>query len=115
MSREYGRRTASSAVDAIEKVTGQAMYGDDLAFQNVLYAKAVRSPHAHARILNIDAGKAQKLFGSKRSLSWKELPVLGGEALKDYPSWPSTRYGYVGDPVAAVAAIDERIAERRWT
>ena len=98
-------------VDAIEKVTGQAMYGDDLAFQNVLYAKAVRSPHAHARILNIDAGKAQKLFGVKAIAIGKDLPVLGGEALKDYPFLAVDKVRYVGDPVVAVAAIDERIAE----
>jgi CO/xanthine dehydrogenase Mo-binding subunit len=98
-------------VDAIEKVTGQAIYGDDLPFHNVLYAKAVRSPHAHARILNIDASKAQKLFGVKAIAVGKELPVLGGEALKDYPFLAVDKVRYVGDPVAAVAAIDERIAE----
>jgi CO/xanthine dehydrogenase Mo-binding subunit len=98
-------------VDAIEKVTGQAMYGDDLAFQNVLYAKAVRSPYAHARIVNIDASKAQKLFGVKAIAIGKDLPVLGGEALKDYPFLAVDKVRYVGDPVAAVAAIDERIAE----
>jgi CO/xanthine dehydrogenase Mo-binding subunit len=99
-------------VDAIEKVTGQAMYGDDLAFQNVLYAKAVRSPHAHARILNIDTSKAQKLFGVKAIAVGKELPVLGGEALKDYPFLAVDRYGTWG--IRKVGRRSMRGSSRRW-
>ncbi|MFQ5842294.1 MAG: hypothetical protein ACE5I8_07630, partial [Thermodesulfobacteriota bacterium] len=65
-------------VDAIEKVTGRAIYGDDLKFSNMLYGKALRSPYAHARILNINATRAQRLPGVKALVTGKEIPVLGG-------------------------------------
>ena len=45
---------AKPRIDSIEKVTGLAVYADELGFSNLLYGKAVRSPLAHARILNID-------------------------------------------------------------
>jgi CO/xanthine dehydrogenase Mo-binding subunit len=98
-------------VDAVDKVTGQAVYGDDLVFQNLLYAKALRSPCAHAKILNIDVSKAQRLAGVKAIATGKDLPVLGGEALKDYPFLALDKVRYIGEPVVAVAATDEALAE----
>ncbi len=97
-------------VDAIEKVTGRAIYGDDLRFSNLLCGKALRSPYAHAKILNINVAKAQKLSGVKAIVTGKDIPVLGGEALKDYPFIALDKVRYVGEPVVAVAAIDEDIA-----
>ncbi|MFQ6078130.1 MAG: xanthine dehydrogenase family protein molybdopterin-binding subunit [Thermodesulfobacteriota bacterium] len=97
-------------VDAIEKVTGRAIYGDDLKFSNMLYGKALRSPYAHARILNINATRAQRLPGVKALVTGKEIPVLGGEALKDYPFLALDKVRYVGEPVVAVAAVDEDVA-----
>ena len=46
-------------VDAVEKVTGQALFGDDLSFPNALYGKALRSPYAHAKIVHIDVSEAE--------------------------------------------------------
>jgi len=98
-------------VDAIEKVTGQATYGDDLSFSNMLHGKALRSPYAHAKIVNIDVTKAQRLPGVKAIVTGKDIPVLGGEALKDYPFLATDRVRYIGEPLVAVAAIDEETAE----
>ncbi|UCG64174.1 MAG: xanthine dehydrogenase family protein molybdopterin-binding subunit [Deltaproteobacteria bacterium] len=98
-------------VDAIEKVTGQATYGDDLSFSNMLHGKALRSPYAHAKIVNIDVTKAQRLPGVKAIVTGKDIPVLGGEALKDYPFVATDRVRYIGEPLVAVAAIDEETAE----
>jgi carbon-monoxide dehydrogenase large subunit len=97
-------------VDAIEKVTGRAIYGDDLRFSNLLYGKTLRSPYAHAKILNINVSKAQRLPGVKAIVTGQDIPVLGGEALKDYPFLALDKVRYVGEPVVAVAAVDEEVA-----
>jgi CO/xanthine dehydrogenase Mo-binding subunit len=97
-------------VDALEKVTGQAIYGDDLRFSNLLYAKAVRSPLAHGKIVNIDLRKAERLKGVKAIVTGKDVPFLGGEALMDYPFLAIGKVRYIGEPVAAVAAVDEETA-----
>ena len=98
-------------IDALEKVTGQAIYGDDLKFPNMLYAKALRSEYAHARILNINIEKAKRLPGVKAVVTGKDVPFLGGEALMDYPFLAIDKVRYVGEPIAAVAAVDEKTAE----
>jgi CO/xanthine dehydrogenase Mo-binding subunit len=98
-------------VDALEKVTGEAIYGDDLKFPNVLHGKVLRSDHAHAKILNIDAKKAMRLPGVKAVATGKDIPVLGGEALMDYPFLAIDKVRYIGEPVVAVAATDEQIAQ----
>jgi carbon-monoxide dehydrogenase large subunit len=98
-------------IDAAEKVTGQALFGDDLRLPNILYAKALRSPHPHAKILNIDTSNARRLKGVRAIATGKDLPVLGGEALMDYPFLALDKVRYVGEPVVAVAADDEDIAE----
>jgi len=98
-------------VDAIEKVTGGATYGDDLRFPNLLYGKALRSKYAHAKILNIDTSKAKKLPGVRAVVTGKDISALGGEALMDYPFLAIDKVRYVGEPIAAVAAVDEEIAE----
>ncbi len=52
-------------VDGWEKVTGQAIYAVDMKIPGVLYAKVLRSPHAHARILTIDTSRAERLPGAR--------------------------------------------------
>ncbi len=98
--------------DAVEKVTGSLKYGIDLTVPNMVYGKILRSPHAHARIKNIDLSKAEAMPG-----------VLGIVTYQDAPEWEwnSCWYNYrgrilddtvrfVGDEVAAVAAISEDVA-----
>lgn len=98
-------------LDGLEKVTGQAIYGDDLKFPNMLYGKALRSECAHAKILNIKIDKAGRLPGVRAVVTGKDTPFLGGEALMDYPFLAIDKVRYVGEPIAAVAAIDEEVAE----
>ncbi len=50
-------------LDAFEKVTGTALYTGDLRFPGMLHTKLLKSPHAHARIVNIDTSEAEKLLG----------------------------------------------------
>jgi 4-hydroxybenzoyl-CoA reductase subunit alpha len=104
-------------VDGPEKVTGNAKYTFDLVLPNMLYGKVLRSPHPHARILKINTAKAKKLIGVKavatgkdtkgyRQGIWRRFPELCDEEILC-----RQKVRYIGDPVAAVAAIDEDTAE----
>ena len=104
-------------VDGTEKVTGSAKYTFDLVLPNMLYGKILRSPHPHARILKIDTSKAEKLIGVKAIVTgkdtigkkqgiWRRFPELCDEEILC-----RTKVRYIGDAVAAVAAIDEDTAE----
>jgi xanthine dehydrogenase molybdenum-binding subunit len=100
-------------VDAREKATGTAKFTVDIKLHEMLYAKILRSPHAHARIVQIDTSKAEKLPGVKAVLTHKEarIPFLEwlGMPTDEYVLDDSVRY--VGDKVAAVAAVSEEVAE----
>jgi 4-hydroxybenzoyl-CoA reductase alpha subunit len=100
-------------IDSLAKATGQARYTADLTLPRMLYGKSLRSPHAHARILNIDISKAEKLRGV-------EAVVTGADAAgvkwgvfrytRDHELLPAQRVRYIGEDVAAVAALDEETA-----
>lgn len=109
--------------DALEKATGAAMFSTDLFMPGMLYAKTLRSPHAHARIVDIDTAEAEKLPGVKAVATWKNTPrllfntsatmtftVLNQEPVLDQYIFDNV-VRYVGDEVAAVAAVSERVAE----
>jgi xanthine dehydrogenase molybdenum-binding subunit len=64
--------------DATDIVTGAVQYTDDLKFQNLLYGRVLRSPHAHALIKKIDKRKAQALRGVKAVLTWEDIPDFRG-------------------------------------
>lgn len=98
-------------VDGFEKVTGQATYGTDVKLPGMLYAKILRSSHPHARLLNIDTSKAEKLAGVRAVVTGKSIPMeLYGAVIKDTYFMAVEKVRYVGEPVAAVAAIDEDTA-----
>mgnify|MGYP001248068139 CR=1 FL=1 len=97
-------------VDVEEKVTGQAVYGYDLAFPNMLHGKALFSTRPHARIKRIDTEKAKKHFGVVAVITGEDTPWTHGEAVKDKPFLAQGKVRYVGEPVAAVAAVDEDTA-----
>jgi len=100
-------------LDAHEKVTGEAVFADDLQFgPNMLYARIKRSPHPHARILKIDASQALALPGVKTVVTGQSTPGFIGLYLKDRHIFCTDRARFVGDPVAGVAAVTEEIAER---
>ena len=103
-------------VDAIEKVTGKAIYGDDLIFPNLLYGKVLRSKFAHAKILRIDTSDAEKFPGVKAIVTGKEFTTkfdnpLVGSPLADQPFLAVEKVRYIGEPIAVVAAINPEIAE----
>ncbi len=98
-----------------EKAKGSAKYTADLVLPNMLYGKILRSPYAHAKILNIDTSKAEKLPGVKAVITGKTHPPKMKFGIhpwsRDQLLLPYDKVRYVGEGVAAVAAIDEDIAE----
>ncbi len=100
-------------VDARTKVTGEAIYTADVALPRMLWGKILRSPHAHAKIVSIDATAASQLPGVEAVVTGKDFPdVLYGEFLHDQRAMCVEKVRCIGEPVAAVAAVDEATAER---
>jgi xanthine dehydrogenase molybdenum-binding subunit len=105
-----GKRTPR--IDAYERVTGQAQYTGDLQLPGMLYARVLRSPHPHAKIISIDTSKAEKLPGVKAVIHHGNAQIpwsSGGHTHRRFIFNNPVRF--VGDPVAAVAAADRHIAE----
>jgi len=100
-------------IDAREKVTGAAVFADDLQFgPGLLYARIKRSPHPHALIKKIDISKAKALPGVKAVVTGQDFPGYIGLYLQDRYIFCRDRVRYVGDPVAGVAATSEEIAHQ---
>jgi CO/xanthine dehydrogenase Mo-binding subunit len=100
-------------VDAREKVTGAALFADDIQFgPGLLFARIKRSPHPHALIKRIDVSKARSLPGVKAVVTGADFPGYTGLYLQDRHIFCRDRARYVGDPVAGVAAVTEEIAEQ---
>ena len=99
-------------VDATAKVTGATRFADDLSLPRMLYAKLLRSPHPHARIIAIDPSKARALPGVKAVLTGTDLPIPFGilPVSQDEHALALDKVRFVGDPVAAVAATTEETA-----
>ncbi len=101
-------------VDGVEKVTGKAVYTGDIELPGMAYAKILRSPVAHARLVKVDASKAASLNGVVTVLTRddiKEFNYLYGATYKDQSIVAVEKVRYVGDPVAAVLADDPATAE----
>src|SRR4030043_1314993 len=94
-------------IDAFDKVTGRAIYTDDLKFPNMLYGAILHSPIAHGKILNIDTSEAAKLPGVKaiitsadtEKIKWGVSPARYDETIFCFE-----KVRYIGDEIAAVAA-----------
>ena len=103
-------------LDGLDKVTGAARYTFDLELPGMLHAKILRSPHAHARIVAIDTTRAVALPGVACVLTGADARTLPdphyGVFVRDQPVLPWDKVRYVGDMVAAVAAVDEATAYR---
>ena len=107
------------SIDGKALMQGKGKYTDDLAEQGSLVIKILRSPHAFAHIKSTDVSEAQKLNGVALVLTYKDVPhVSFSRAGQGYPEpSPHDKFildeyvRYVGDEVAMVAAIDERVAE----
>ncbi len=99
-------------VDAAAKATGRAAYTDDLALPGMLHGKILRSPHAHARILSIDTTDAEAMEGVHAVITGKDLPTEYCIIpwTRDETALAVDRVRFIGDAVAAVAAVDEDTA-----
>jgi CO/xanthine dehydrogenase Mo-binding subunit len=117
---------ATQRIDAVDRVTGKALYTRDVSLPGMLYAQVLRSPHPHARIQSIDVSKASTLPGVKAILThenckvvWGAGGIAGGQQYNDDVKkiTKQRRYAFnnpvrfVGEPVAAVAAVNRHIAE----
>lgn len=112
---------STKKIDGVGIITGRPLYTDDLVINNnSLIVKLLRSPHAYARIADIDTSIAKKVPGVEEIFTYHDVPntmfTLAGQSYPE-PS-PYDRkildeyVRYVGDPVAIIAAIDEKTAEK---
>ena len=100
--------------DARIKVTGSARYAGDLIAPGMLHGKLLRSPFAHARILNIDTSRARALPGVRAVITGKDFPGIPFGTrpdIRDQLPMPIAKVHHFGEGVAAVAAVDEDTAE----
>lgn len=101
-------------IDAPEKANGSAKYTADLSLPGMLYGKILRSPLPHGRILSIDTTRAERLPGVKGVVTGKDFGRFKRGILpktRDEGALALSKVRYVGEGVAAVAAIDEDVAE----
>jgi len=100
-------------VEGPDKVTGSGKYAADVILPGMLFAKILRSPYPHAKLLRVDATKARALPGVHAVLTADDVPgVLTGRMIKDMPLLARDHVLFVGDKIAVVAAEDAQIAER---
>ena len=97
-----------------QQVTGASMYADDISYPGMLHAKILRSPHAHAKILSIDVSPALEIEGVHAVVTGQDFPQKYGIIpwTMDENALALERVRYVGDGVAAVAAVDAETAKR---
>jgi xanthine dehydrogenase molybdenum-binding subunit len=110
-------------LDSVEKAMGAATFTTDIYLPGMLYGKVLRSPYPHARIVNIDTSKAEQYPGVKAVATYKNTPRVkfntsAAATFTVPPLQPvydqyifDSFVRYVGDEVAAVAAVSEKVAE----
>ena len=98
--------------DGPPKVKGEFEYASDLWQDGMLHGATLRSPHAHARIVAIDTSKARAVPGVRAVLTHADLPTEELFGLMKSDQYPLARkkVRFIGDPVAIVAADDDRTA-----
>lgn len=101
--------TRAPRLDAPAKVTGQALYVNDLRMPGMLFGALLQSPLAHAKILNIDTTRAKRLPGVKSVVTSEDAGLVkyaASPARYDETLFCHDKVRYVGDEIAAVAAVD---------
>ena len=98
-------------VDGVKKVTGAAKYVGDMKWPRMLYAKCVKSPYAHAKIVSIDVSAAKALKGVHDVITGDYYTKRGGLYLEDKNFLAVNTVKFYGEPVVAVAAETPEIAE----
>jgi 4-hydroxybenzoyl-CoA reductase alpha subunit len=106
-------------IDARQKVAGEATYVFDLKLPGMLVGKMLRSPHAHARIVKIDTSKAEKLPGVRAVVTAEDTPKIKFGSNEFFFPYTVDQFPlefekvrYIGDEIAAVAAVDEETAQK---
>ncbi len=103
---------SSPRIDARERVTGQAQYTGDVTLANMLYARVLRSPHPHARIRGVDTSRARGIPGVYAVLTRETCDTIWTSGDSRNPRYLfNNPVRFVGDPVAAVAAVDRHTAD----
>ncbi|HKA37272.1 MAG TPA: molybdopterin cofactor-binding domain-containing protein [Thermoanaerobaculia bacterium] len=99
-------------VDAAAKVSGQTKFADDIFLPRMLHCKILRSKVAHAKILRVDVSKALAMPGVIAAATGRDLPIAFGilPVSQDEHALALDKVRFVGDPIAAVAAVDEDTA-----
>ena len=108
--------------DGVDKVTGRAQYGADIRLPGMLYGAVLRSPHAHARIVSIDASRAEKLAGVHAVVTAKDLPDVESKMVELGESSVNRKHQsanvlardkvlYFGHAVAGVSATSLHVAK----
>ena len=93
--------------DVRAKVTGKAKYSEDIRVEGMVFCRLLLSPMPHARVKNIDASEALKMEGVIGILTADDLPPMPAPNKPILTNEPN----YVGDPILALAAISETIAQ----
>ena len=106
--------TPMRKIEGLDKSTGRAVYTDDIVLPGMLHGKILRSPYPHARIVSIDVSEAKKLEGVHAVITGADIPTKYGIIPWTADEYPlcTNRVRYIGDGVAAVAAVDEDRAIR---
>jgi len=106
--------TSMRKIEGLDKSTGRAVYTDDITLPGMLHGKILRSPHPHARIVSLDTSRAEALPGVHAVVSGRDMATTYGIIPWTPDEYPLCvdRVRYIGDGVAAVAAVDEDTAIR---
>ena len=102
-------------VDALSKVTGEAVFSGDIALPHLLHGKVLRSPYSHAVIRRLDVRKAQGLDGVMAIITASDVPGYKKRSeltFSELPHLAKDKVVYAEQPVAAVAALSKEIAEK---
>jgi CO/xanthine dehydrogenase Mo-binding subunit len=109
-------------LEAAAKVSGETRYVDDMTLPGMIYGKILRSPYSHAKIAEIDTRKVKSLPGVESVITWRDIPPVRYNSSERFfgqlATMPATetllseKARYVGDRIAAVAAVSEEAAER---
>jgi 4-hydroxybenzoyl-CoA reductase subunit alpha len=105
-------RGGNGKIDGMAKITGAAIFTDDIRLPRMAHAKLVRSTHPHARLLSIDTRRALAMPGVLAVMTGDDLPTPHGAipVARDETALAVERVRYIGEPIACVAATSEAIA-----
>lgn len=99
-------------LDSVSKIIGRAEYTYDIDLPRMLHVDTVHSPHAHARIVSIDTSAAERMQGVQAVVTGEDVPdTKYGSGIDDERILPKEKVRFVGEPVVAVAAESEDLAQ----